>query len=226
MNKIQLRRRHKVNSRGFTIVELMMATIVFSVIMLIVAAAVVRFTANFQRGATQTTTQNTARSIIDEVSQSLQFSTGYQKLAPNGSNNGYYVNPQQYSYALGKQVGNGNNYALVARPAISPADAPQNLSQGVSTNSKELLGDGMRLARFDINEKRLNSVYEVTIRVAYGDDDLLCSPTKGNCNNNVIMTPGDFANPSYLKDLQCKAQKGSQYCAVSELSTTVQRRIQ
>lgn len=203
-----------------------MATIVFSVIMLLVAAAVVRFTASFQRGKTQTTTQNAARSIIDEVSQSLQFSTGYQKLALNGSSEGYYVNPQQYSYVLGKQIGDGNSYALVARPAISPADKPQDLSQGVSTNSKELLSPGMRLARFEINEKRMNSVYEVTIRVAYGDDDLLCSPTKGNCNNGVIMTAGDFSNPNYLKDLQCKGQKGSQYCAVSELSTTVQRRIQ
>jgi type II secretory pathway pseudopilin PulG len=219
-------KKHPNDSSGFTIVELMISTIVFSVIMLLVAGAVVRFTANFQRGTTQTTTQNVARSVMDEVSQSLQFSTGYAELTPNG----YYVNPQQYSYALGKQIVSDGNHALVSRPASSPGN-PQDLSAGVSADSKELLIPGMRLARFDIDQRGM--LFSITVRVVYGDADLLCveGSTSGgaaDCNSTDPMNDeGVLALSKEDKGkLQCKAQKGSQYCAVSELSTTVQRRIQ
>jgi hypothetical protein len=49
-------------------------------------------------------------------------------------------------------------------------------------------------------------LYSIDVRVVYGDDDLLINPTATNAT--------------------CKVGSGSQFCAVSELSTVVQQRIQ
>jgi hypothetical protein len=46
----------------------------------------------------------------------------------------------------------------------------------------------------------------VQVRVIYGDDDLLSNPTAANAN--------------------CKSQAGSQFCAVSDLTTVVVKRVQ
>ncbi len=68
----------------------------------------------------------------------------------------------------------------------------------------------MRLATLDI-EPSANPVnidpqhpilYEITIRVVYGDDDLL------NSDHNL-----------------CVGGAGSQFCSISELSTVVQKRL-
>src|SRR3990172_9120101 len=59
---------------GFTIVELMIATTIFSVILLIVTFGMLQIGRTYYKGITLTKTQNAARSIIDTISQDIQFS--------------------------------------------------------------------------------------------------------------------------------------------------------
>jgi prepilin-type N-terminal cleavage/methylation domain-containing protein len=63
-------------SSGFTIVELMISTLVFSVILLVVTFGIVHFTNSYYRGINGSTTQDTARTIVDSVTQAIQFSSG------------------------------------------------------------------------------------------------------------------------------------------------------
>jgi hypothetical protein len=67
------------------------------------------------------------------------------------------------------------------------------------------------------------TIWNVKVIVAYGDDDLLCSPSVvGSCSSNATMSPAsNFKNT----DLVCKATTGSQFCDVATLSTTVKRRV-
>ncbi len=215
--------------RGFTIVELMVATIVFSVIMLVAAGAVVRFTTNFQRSVTATNTQNTARSIIDSVSQTVQFAGGdVPTPLTAGGKKGWCVGYTRYSYVLGKQLtgevsGTTTRYALVGDSTGTGCfGEAQDVSSAATPGGQELLGTNMRLSKFNITEKDpLTGLWEISVRVVYGDDDLLCTTAAGNCNNATVLTPSQLESP----DLQCKGEKGNQYCAISELTTTVQRRL-
>lgn len=208
--------------RGFTIVELMIATIVFSVIMLVAAGTVVRFTTSFQRGLTQTTTQNTARSVVDTLSQSLQFyGDDYSNLG-----NGYCIGSTSYSYVLGRQLSeSGQRHVLMEQKDGLPmgcGSTAQNLAANPANPAgQELLAPDMRLARLSITP-RSDGLFDLTVKVVYGDDDLLCSPTVGNCNSGNPLTPAQLQSNS---DLQCKGRKGSQFCAVSEITTTIQRRV-
>jgi prepilin-type N-terminal cleavage/methylation domain-containing protein len=223
--------------RGFTIVELMMATLVFSVIMLVAAGAVVRFTSNFQRGIAATNTQNAARSVIDSISQAVQFGGGNApKDLAKDSKPGWCVGPTRYSYVLGKQL-NGKvdatstRYALVedSTGITACGGEAQNVAGNGTIAGQELLGENMRLVKFDITAADAYlGLWNVTIKVAYGDDEVLCSPSvTGSCDSNVkpqvyLTTPEQLSLP----DLQCKVGTGNQYCAISELKTTVQRRVQ
>jgi hypothetical protein len=83
----------------------------------------------------------------------------------------------------------------------------------------------MRLAKLSVTEVGSSSLYQIDVRVVYGADDLLCSPNEvaGSCTNIKAMPSGkDYQYP----DLQCKPKiSGSQFCAASELSSTVEKRI-
>ena len=223
------------SQKGFTIVELMIATTVFSVIMLMTSAVVVRFTGSFQRGVVQNTTQNAARSIIDSVTQTLQVAPvgTFKELQANGNTRGYCVDGMRYSYALGGQIGtDGVSHALVQDTGLGsacadPADGisrAQNVSGAIS--GKELLSPNMRLAGFNIKELPGGMLFYVDIKVAYGDKDLLCSQAiPSSCQPGAAVLDINGLSEEALSGLQCKGDIGSQYCGVSELSTTVQRRL-
>lgn len=213
-----------VNKEGFTIVELMIATMVFSVIMLVAAGVVVRFTNNFQRSLTQTTTQNAARSAMDAVTQAIQYESygAEPNLMEGGTKKAYCIGATRYTYELGKQLQTDPVFIEEGTGQPGCNNEPGVLSS--STMNKEILTPGMRLARFDISPAG-SGLYRVTIRVAYGDKDLLCSEEKGNCNTNVELSDTELASPSYSNTLMCKSQKGSQFCAVSELTTVVKKRL-
>lgn len=233
-------------SEGFTIIELMMATMVFSVIMLIAAGTVVRFTNNFQKGVTQSTTQGVARGLVDNISQQLQFvgsMSGFRKLAaPEGTSyKGYCIHGTRYSFVLGKQLEREVQNVLVEDSGMGEGcgGVARNLSSGVSGN--ELLAPNMRLAKFEVindadpgDEADGSSnprLYKVKVKVVYGDDDLLCvdgapvGSEKDCSNTKASMSNVSALNQNELNRLSCKTQIGSQFCAVSEISTTVQNRL-
>lgn len=243
---------------GFTIVELMIATMVFSVIILISSAVVVRFTSNFQRSLVQNTTQNSARSVLDNVSQTLQVASAgsLKSLTPVGATSeddraseAYCIDGMRYSYILGRMVAEGR-HGLVHEVGLGSACASTAAGGGATArdlfsgaiSGKELLSPNMRLASFDVKELPGGMLYAIKIKVAYGEADLFCvsgdnSGGAKNCNSTnaleddstgVLLDPSGTAKPlskEELSRLQCKGHKGSQYCGVSELSTTIQRRL-
>lgn len=246
MSKVSHKSLLQKENKGFTIIELMMATMVFSVIMLIAAGTVVRFTNNFQKGITQSTTQGVARGVVDTISQQLQFvgsMSGFRILeAPEGSTSkGYCIHGNKYSYILGKQLEAQAPYVLIEQNNTGDGCGvtAQNLSSG-SVSGKEILAPNMRLAKFQvINDADPNDaddgssnpkLYKVRVKVVYGDDDLLCisgdsSGSARDCSSKTAMTNVSSLGASDLEKLSCKTQIGSQFCAVSDISTTIQNRL-
>lgn len=223
---------------GFTIIELLIATAVFAVILLVITAAVLQFSKQYYKGVVSSTTQGVARGLIDDVTRSIQFNGGGVTAAQvNGSSKGWCVGSGKlYSYVLGTQVesapaGGQSLHGLVSETttmcnggtsARDVKNLPANLANATPAmnNGRELLGQRMRLSKFDITGIYPDP-YTLTVRVVYGDDDLLCSPSMpGDCDN-PNSTAGVTANKD---DLVCRLNAGSQYCAVSELSTTVKSR--
>jgi prepilin-type N-terminal cleavage/methylation domain-containing protein len=216
-------KRARLNSQsGFTIIELMIATVVFTVILLVVTVAIIGFSRDYYHGVVLSDTQGTARAIADDVTRSIEFNGGdIVPLVSGGQVRGYCLgSSKRYSFESFQQVDDTPNtsqhqghHGLVSDslPGCSNATAPINVKTindlaslpPTSTNARELLGQHMRLAKLTINP--VGALYVVNVKVVYGDDDLVSSPTDPN--------------------MYCKSMAGSQFCAVSELTTTVKQRL-
>lgn len=218
------RKYPKLSNGGFTIIELMIATLVFSVVLILITVGVISFNNAYYKGVTQSTTQSAARTIIEDITQSVQFSGG-QVTSPvgttgSGSSVGFCIGNQLYSYLLGWQLVNGTanasfhqtNHALVVSSSgdCSGMDA-QDMQGDVS--GTELLSPNMRLSSLSVTQVAGSSdLYKINVRVVYGADDLLYSPS------------GDIPAAT-APDATCKLETGDQFCAVSDLSTIVEKRI-
>jgi prepilin-type N-terminal cleavage/methylation domain-containing protein len=216
-----MKQQHR--QHGFTIVELLVSMAVFSVVLMVVTIGIVQVSRVYYKGVTEANTQNVARNIMDTVAQAIQFSGG-SVLATNptptpGTSYAFCINNQEFSYRLGFKMVDGTlganqtNHALVQR-TVSGCDATgQDLSGSIS--GRELLAPNMRLANLVV-EPAGDNLYRVQVRVVYGDDDLLYSPTG--------LQPA--TNGATAKDASCRGEQGRQFCAVSELSTVVISRVQ
>ena len=211
-------RRH--TQAGFTIIELLIATAVFSVILIIVTTGIMAFTEDYYRGINESNAQSIARTILNDIAQGIQFGSatnGYVQTTnlstPEG---GICINNVLYSYVLGKEVeptpsSSQTPHAMVlqASPDCSSATDAIDVTNltTLSAGQQELLTTNMRLANLSVTTLSASypQAYQIDVRVVYGDDDLLSNPTQPTAS--------------------CINGAGSQFCAVSDLSTVVEKRL-
>ena len=68
-------------AEGFTIIELMIATSIFSMILLLCTVAMLQIGRTFYKGVTVTNTNEVARAVITDISSSITYSSaGIQQL--------------------------------------------------------------------------------------------------------------------------------------------------
>lgn len=216
--RIIFRRGRVERSQGFSIMELLIATMVFAVVLLMVTAGILQIARVYYKGVTEANTQNTARSIIDTVSQAIQFSGGAVTPTPTtpapGTDYAFCVGNQQFSFRLGWQVENRLDptanqtwHALVQNSAAgcSSSTAAQSMTAPTIVG-RDLVGPHMRLSRLSVSNLGGN-LYAVRVTVVYGDNDLLNTPTAAGAS--------------------CKGvQAGTQFCSISDLSTIVVKRVE
>jgi len=202
---------------GFTIVELMVATTVLSIILLLATVTMTSIGNLYTKGVNQSATQDTARNIIDGLAQNLELSNGYT-LSPDKQS--ICIGAVRYTYVLGKQIGSAQPHVLWRDTA--PAGCANNsavLGTSGASGGSELMAANSRLGELSIST---TSPYVISVQVAYGDDDLLCNANApGDCALNTTSTHLADSGAS----LQCKGNAGDQFCAVSTLTTTVVPRI-
>ena len=202
--------------KGFTVIELLIATSVFSTVLLIAATGIVHVGRLFQRGITGSLTQEVARSTIDFIKDDFELSGGYfKRLPPYGANEGFCIGSRLYSYQVGLKIGsNGVGRAMVVRdfPScdLSTVVHPDDIVTGigydlatgtntdVSGNMREFLGPNMRLNSFSVTPSPAASPkptgLTISIDVISGDDDLIASglcrggPGSEYCSNAPLLT--------------------------------------
>jgi prepilin-type N-terminal cleavage/methylation domain-containing protein len=223
--------------QGFTIIELMIATTIFSITLIIATSAVTRITRMYYRGVIAAQTQNTTRAVADELSRAIQF-TGDDVLTGGPTNFGTAPNilavrsvcigERRYSYAVNAQandsVATGTYDATTKRtrhalwrdtvpvgPICTPLDVRQAIPPG-STNGSELLTENMRLMRLAVTPVSADpAIFSVSIGAIYGDTDLI---------EFTDMT-------AKTGPLRCLGSGvGSEWCAASELTTQILRRLE
>jgi prepilin-type N-terminal cleavage/methylation domain-containing protein len=217
MNRVA---RHNHHQNGFTIVELMLATAILSVILLLVTVVMINISNLYYKGINQTRVQDDVRSITDELAQQLELNGNSP--TPNTYTYGSVtvqaicIGTTRYSYVLLTEIGGKYQDLGALIPHIlwrdtttDTACTPLDLAQsdptlGVmtsSSNGTELIAPDSRLTYFAVSA---SSPYTIQVGVAYGAGDLL--------NLNGLNTT-------------CKGNIGDQFCAAASLKTIAVQRI-
>lgn len=185
-------------SRGFTLVELLIAASVFSVLLIVITFAIVQISRSYSKGIVASRTQESARAVIDEVSKAVQFGAGDVVRDTASATKMYCIGGKSFSFELDKMVDESiSQHALMLEEVPDCTGAIPDMSSG-----RELLANRMRLTKFEISTPPADSnLYEITVGVVSGEDDIVDG---GTCDPNVTA--------------------GTQFCAVSELTTQVQKR--
>ena len=217
------------NQNGFTLIELMIATTVFSVILLAAASTLIQVGRMYYKGVITSKTQSVARTTIDDVSRSIQFSTGNLVKDKNLETKVEVVclGNTRFTYVEGGQLDSGAfdgkpyttedrriRHVLWQDKISSGGCADQipdllsdNPSSVSGSDGRELLEDNMRLQSFSVEPvvSGQDDLYEVRVKIVYyADKDLL----------------DDFDNPT-----SCKGSIiGGQWCAISDLTSVVYSR--
>lgn len=219
--------------RGFTIIELMISTTIFSLILMLCLAGILQITKMYYGTVTQTRTREAARTVVDEIAEAIRFTSQDIQTTPASLTGpevdladesvGYFcIGLKRYTYALDRQMkAEPSATTKQLRHAIwqdevdglsgctAPAAGFLN-EETPSAGGRDLLSENMRLYEMSITVRdEVRKTYDVSIGVAYGDDDLLSprpvdAPTELTCE-------GAFA--------------GVEFCATTNFLVTVQKRL-
>jgi prepilin-type N-terminal cleavage/methylation domain-containing protein len=223
---------------GFTIIELLIAMTVFSLILTAAVFGMVQVGRAYYKGVIVSRTQHTARSILDDISRTIQLSGGDIVFDGDDGDDGdvgeirtrtLCIGSVRYSVLMNAQLTESapgsddfNSGNLQAKNVFwkdeingcggeNSSISQNELIAGINDEGTELLGANMRVTDFQVTNQENSSLYTITLSIAYGDQDLLDVVDDDDGNSRTICAPG---------------VAGTQFCAISELSTTVMRRLE
>lgn len=205
----------KLNKKGFTIIELMIATSVFAVVLVIAASGILTIGRTYYKSITSSRTQEATRSVINTISSTIQFTA--QSRGDDGLTDVPGV-PQatcfgfdRYTYVINSQVDDDTIGIMHDRRTDLADCTPIDVDDG----GTELLPENTRLLRFDISSIN-SSTFRVNVKIAYGEGDLF-DPDLNTAGLNLTQVGDASCRPGIA---------GSSFCSVSELETTINKRVE
>ncbi len=257
---MKLVRHNHRHQQGFTIIELMIALSILSLLLLIGSVLLIQIGKIYSKGVNATNVQTASQTIVSNVGQALQFGGELPAdctpkpsttdpttcaASASGSTYAYCIGTTRYSYKLNSKLSASpdpaqnphDTYHALWRDTMSSNATcnPLNLdTAAVPTDSvtlkdpitgalkgdgRELLPVNARITRFYVQPLVANVSYGIDVWISYGDNDLLDVIGTGNC------PAGRSATRSCAGYARCKGGPGQEYCATSQLSTIITRRL-
>lgn len=231
MKKTNETKQKNNEQKGFTIIELMISTTIFSLILMLCLAGIMQITKMYYRGITQNRTREVARTITDEISEAVRYSNqpiqvgltvAGPRIEPDENTIGYFcVGPRRYTYSIDRQVKSNPSTDKTQKQVkhalwvdqLGGCLAPAKIDLETPTpDGKDLIPENMRL--YDLSLTQIDAaknLYEVSVAVAYGDEDLL----------HVKKDAADVPT-----DLTCEGGfVGVEFCATTKFLVTIQKRL-
>ena len=223
------------SQRGFTIIELLIATAIFSVIVLIATTVLIRIGQQYYKGVTMSKTQEAGRAVMEDITRVVQFSSSdtvtetalYPSSNPNFPKSVLCVGDSRYFYSVGTQfkspygktqqeLGSEGLVAQRIKTGYSCQTCPQSATACVDA-PEQLLGENMRLQRFEVTKIANSEAWNISVGIAYGDGDLLSGYNSGS---------GTFSDVQNARCIQVEGRSINSFCATTRLDTIVKRRVQ
>ena len=190
--------KNNLNKKGFTIIELMIAIVIFSIVMLVLTQNIISLSGDYYRGVIESQTISVTKNIITTVTQNIQLNSGsapYTKLplpslwSHASPNNGCVtIGSSVYVYQIGgyvvKSSPSPNYQASGALELVNSNGCPSPTMDFTNSNfsslqATDLIPQNMRLLKFSITQASpFTKLYKVDVKVAYGNDNAFDINTK------------------------------------------------
>lgn len=211
--KINMSEKNKSKNSGFTIIELMIATSVFSIVLVVAASGILTIGRTYYKSLTSSRAQEAARSISNTIAETIKYnaqtSNDDETTDTVGVPQAVCFGYDRYSYIINSQVGSGAIGLMYDRRAELNACSP------IASGGTELVPDNMRLLHFDISSVH-SDTFRVNVKVAYGENDLF-DPDLSTSGLNLEQVQNASCRPGIA---------GSSFCSISELETTINKRVE
>lgn len=237
------------DQKGFTIIELMIATSVLATMLVLVTVVMVNIGNLYYKGVNQAHIQDDTRNIADQVSEYIRLSD-QPPVGPYssvGDTQLYCIGAVRYAFVLGAQIGSlapgtTTTYHHVLwrdtnptpgscpteidphNPGLGQVDLTRANLANIDPDGTELISNRSRLTEFSMTNA---SPSLISVGLAFGDDVLLCNPSASgqanSCNDAAGSMPhqADYTGPGVL----CKGGRGDQFCSTAQLNVTVVQRL-
>lgn len=232
-------KQNSVNNKGFTILELVLATVVFSMVLVVLTQTIIRLNGSYYKGVIQTQTLHVAKNITSTLSQQIQTassadsvfgsvvssppSINWNKSAAAANPAGYEgyvcIGNNEYIYQLGGLVVsipskyNEAYGSLILQNDSTCINPGPTISNATNNLGASLSSTGNVLSLVPTNMRLLK--FNVT----------LVSNTKNLYKIDVKVAYGDDSNfdnnPADANYQKCYSS--SYYCSVIELVTYVDK---
>jgi prepilin-type N-terminal cleavage/methylation domain-containing protein len=214
----------KENLGGFTIIELLVASTIFSIVLVVIVSSFLQVGRMFYKGVSINNTNEATRNLVDDITNDARFSNFFdagnttQPTLPPNAKHYFCIGSHRYTYLLNTQVKDADINATAASMAAGIVQDTANGCPDLSvagTNPTQVLGPGMRLNLLNVGKNNSGSGLLIHAHVIfYGADDTVFASTSNA--PNAINAPDAYCSGNLLS---------TQFCAMSDISTNVTLRF-
>lgn len=185
----------------------MISTVIFSLVLIVASSGALAIGRSYYKGLTSSKTQETARSIMEEISREVQFSSRpFELSGPHGSGDNYTlcVGNVLYTYSIDKPE-------ILTRSDRPSGDCDPN------PIGQKVLSENMRLLDLSIKRDSPTAPVKITVMVAY------------TIGNDLLTTYSDEThyNGTPHNQAECRSGiSGSNFCSIARLETLALQRIE
>lgn len=205
--KKNIQNRHKISQNGFTLIELMIATTVFSTVLLIATISIIFVSKTYARSQIVIKTQNNAQAALLNISNAIKFNKTNSINITNISSGYFCVGNNVYTFSINSLVGTDN-----------PAGLFESFSSTCVPNFSgiQMLSNNERLGGLDVTST-VGGGFQVTMTIDYGSNQVL-----------KALNPPIVNNLDGTKGYRYKCVDSTysvSFCSIDSVSITVVPRL-
>lgn len=215
----------KNNVKGFTIIELLIATTIFSMALVVIVASFLQVGRMFYKGVSVNSTNEAARTLVDDITNDTKLSSTYNlgnSADPDPNIKKYFcIGSHRYTYWLNKQVKAGDinaNSSTMNAGVIQDVDSGCHAPGTPAPSNRQILGPDMQLNDLRVVKNASGSGIAIHAHVIfYGVD-------KRVFNSSTHPNDTDVDHDAALKDRDAYCSGNllsTQFCAMSDIDTNV-----
>jgi prepilin-type N-terminal cleavage/methylation domain-containing protein len=212
----------KGKQTGFTLVELMIATGVFSVVISIGMYGFIQINRFYTRNLNIIRTQEAARNLMADIANQFQLTSGmYQGRTLDDGTRVVCTGNKSYVYKINTVEDPTTNSHAITSYNISPGSCPD---PQTLTDPVYLLKPGARIIQLDVTpypNSNTGPLFDITVALLFAPKDKASSLDEPGTDLIDAGTPPGYNNWRCISSV-----KGSEYCSLSRLSTSVYKRVQ